>query len=71
MASTGMDHAEAGRAVESAFDGRFTSWVIQVIPERALSDSVGEDLAVGLTGHAAPYRDHRERAAVEDLHDRH
>ncbi|MFI8103776.1 hypothetical protein [Streptomyces sp. NPDC086023] len=56
----------SGRLVEAAIGGRFESWVT---PERALIESVGEDLAVGLTGHA-PYRDHRETAALEDFHDR-
>ncbi|MGV9316499.1 hypothetical protein ACWDR0_30580 [Streptomyces sp. NPDC003691] len=66
LTSIGMDRSEAARAVESAIGGRFESWVY---PERTVVDSVGEDLAVGLTGHA-PYQDHRERAALEDLHDR-
>jgi hypothetical protein len=66
LTTTGMGQAEAEQAVESAIGGRFESWVT---PERTLIESVGEDLAVGLTGHA-PYRDHRERAALEDLHDR-
>ncbi|MFE6912061.1 hypothetical protein [Streptomyces erythrochromogenes] len=57
LTSTGMDRAEAARAVQSAIGGRFESWVT---PERTLIESVGEDLATGLTGHA-PYRDHRER----------
>ncbi|MCB5163946.1 hypothetical protein LG634_03725 [Streptomyces bambusae] len=66
LTSTGMDPSEAARAVQHAIGGRFESWVT---PERTLIESVGEDLAVGLTGHA-PYRDHPERAALEDLHDR-
>ncbi|WP_234327259.1 hypothetical protein [Streptomyces sp. NRRL WC-3742] len=66
LASTGMDRVEAVRAVEVAIGGRFRSWVT---PERTLIDSVGEDLAVGLTGHA-PYRGDREREALEELHDR-
>ncbi|MBM9623828.1 hypothetical protein [Streptomyces zhihengii] len=66
LTSTGMDRAEAARAVESAIGGRFRSWVF---PERTLIESVGEDLAIGLTGRA-PYQDHRERAALEELHDR-
>ena len=66
LTSVGMDRAEAARAVESAIGGRFKSWVY---PERTLIESVGEDLAVGLTGHD-PYQDHRERAALEDFHDR-
>ncbi|MCG6500032.1 hypothetical protein [Kitasatospora sp. A2-31] len=66
LQSTGMDQAEAAQAVENAIGGRFKSWVT---PERTLIESVGEDLAVGLTGHA-PYRDHREWEALEKLHDR-
>lgn len=66
LTTTGMGQAEAEQAVESAIGGRFKSWVA---PGRTLIESVGEDLAVGLTGHA-PYRDQRERAALEDLHDR-
>jgi hypothetical protein len=66
LTTTGMDQAEAVRAVESAIGGRFKSWVA---PERRLIEAVGEDLSVGLTGHA-PYRDHVDRAALEDLHDR-
>lgn len=66
LTTTGMDRADAEQAVESAIGGRFKSWVT---PGRTLIESVGENLAVGLTGHA-PYRDHRERAALEDLHDR-
>ncbi|MGW6060439.1 hypothetical protein [Streptomyces sp. NPDC055189] len=66
LTTTGMDQAEAERAVESAIGGRFQSWVA---PGRTLIESVGDDLAVGLTSHA-PYRDHRERAALEELHDR-
>ncbi|MET9345573.1 hypothetical protein [Streptomyces termitum] len=66
LTSTGMDRAEAARAVEHAIGGRFKSWVT---PGRALIESVGEDLAVRLTGRA-PYRDHREWEALEKLHDR-
>ncbi|MFE6871274.1 hypothetical protein ACFVFS_32540 [Kitasatospora sp. NPDC057692] len=66
LTSTGMEREEAARAVERAIGGRFESWVT---PKRTLIESVGEDLAIGLTGHA-PYRDHRERADLEDLHDR-
>ncbi|MGW2846312.1 hypothetical protein [Streptomyces sp. NPDC001274] len=66
LTSTGMDPAEAAQAVKSAIGGRFESWVH---PERTLIESVGEDLATGLTGRA-PYQDHRERAALEKLHDR-
>lgn len=67
LISTGMDRGEAAQAVERAIGGRFESWVT---PARTLIDSVGEDLAVGLTGHA-PYRDYRETEALEEFHDRH
>ncbi|WP_254646601.1 hypothetical protein [Streptomyces sp. GbtcB6] len=66
LTTTGMDQAEARQAVDSAIGGRFKSWIT---PEQTLIDAVGDDLAVDLTGHA-PYRDHRDRAALEDLHDR-
>lgn len=66
LTTTGMGQAEAELAVETAIGGRFKSWVN---PGQTLIESVGEHLAVGLTGHP-PYRDHRERAALEDLHDR-
>ncbi|MER7761604.1 hypothetical protein [Streptomyces sp. NPDC097619] len=66
LTSTGLTAAEAERAVEEAIGGRFESWVV---PEPMLVESVGEDLALDLTGHA-PYRDHRERAALEAFHDR-
>ncbi|WP_240657972.1 hypothetical protein [Streptomyces populi] len=65
LTSTGMDQDEAGRVVEATIGGRFESWVA---PARPLLDSVGEDFAVELTGHL-PYRDHRERADLEDFHD--
>ncbi|MCC0576682.1 hypothetical protein [Streptomyces californicus] len=61
-----MDRAEAAQAVERAIGGRFMSWVA---PKQTLIESVGENLAVGLTGHA-PYRGHREWEALEKLHDR-
>ncbi|MFG3019930.1 hypothetical protein ACGFZQ_15510 [Streptomyces sp. NPDC048254] len=54
------------RRALSAIGGRFKSWVA---PGHLLIESVGEDLAVGLTGHA-PYQDHREREGLENLHDR-
>lgn len=66
LTAGGMDQADAEQAVESAIGGRFTSWVT---PGRTLLDSVGEELAVDLTGHA-PYGDHGERTALEELHDR-
>lgn len=66
LTTSGMSQADAGRAVEAAIGGRFHSWVA---PARTLIESVGEDLAVGLTGYA-PYQDHREREDLEDRHDR-
>ncbi|MEU9125811.1 hypothetical protein AB0C96_39390 [Streptomyces sp. NPDC048506] len=66
LTTTGMNQADAEQAVETAIGGRFESWVT---PGRTLIESVGEDLAVALTGHA-PYQDHRERAALEEFHDR-
>ncbi|MEV0747534.1 hypothetical protein OG778_32765 (plasmid) [Streptomyces sp. NBC_00184] len=66
LTSAGMDRTGAAQAVENAIGGRFESWVY---PKRTLIESVGEDLAVGLTGHA-PYQDHRDRTALEELHDR-
>ncbi|GAB7035316.1 hypothetical protein AB0G35_06380 [Streptomyces sp. NPDC021749] len=66
LTASGTDPAAAGAAVEAAIGGRFRSWVT---PGPTLIDSVGEDLAVGLTGRP-PYRDHREHAHLEDFHDR-
>ncbi len=66
LIAAGMDRTDAEQAVEAAIDGRFESWMV---PARTVIDSVGEDLAVALTGHL-PYQDHRERAALEELHDR-
>ncbi|MFJ9419444.1 hypothetical protein ACIRPT_35590 [Streptomyces sp. NPDC101227] len=66
LTTTGMNQDDAGQAVETAIGGRFESWVT---PGRTLIESVGEDLAVALTGHV-PYQDHRERAALEEFHDR-
>ncbi|MEU2616795.1 hypothetical protein ABZ642_01315 [Streptomyces sp. NPDC007157] len=66
LGTTGMDRGEAEQAVESAIGGRFESWIT---PGHVLIESVGEDLAVGLTGHA-PYQDHRAREGLENLHDR-
>ncbi|MFI0961995.1 hypothetical protein ACH4S8_11410 [Streptomyces sp. NPDC021080] len=65
LTSTGTDRDEAGRVVEAAIGGRFESWVA---PAPSLIDSVGENVAVTLTGHA-PYRDHRAWAALEEFHD--
>ncbi|MFI2761993.1 hypothetical protein ACH5A3_24515 [Streptomyces echinatus] len=67
LTTTGMEQTEAARAVDAAIGGRFRSWVA---PEPGVIESVGEDLAVGLTGRA-PYRDHRQWAALEEFHDRH
>ncbi|WP_079177696.1 hypothetical protein [Streptomyces mangrovisoli] len=53
LTSAGLTPDEARTAAESAIDGRFKSWVA---PPATLIDSVGEDLAVGLTG-TRPYRD--------------
>ncbi|MFG2926661.1 hypothetical protein ACGFYA_34820 [Streptomyces sp. NPDC048305] len=66
LTSCGMDRATAGAAVREAIGGRFESWVA---PSRTLIDSVGEDLAVRLTGRM-PYRDHREYEGLEERHDR-
>ncbi|MFJ8882419.1 hypothetical protein ACIRJR_03280 [Streptomyces sp. NPDC102402] len=66
LTSCGMDRAEAMAVVADAIGGRFESWVA---PDRTLIDSVGEDLAVGVTG-KRPYRDHREYGHLEDRHDR-
>ncbi|MFC7264273.1 hypothetical protein [Streptomyces lutosisoli] len=54
LASTGMEPDDAERAVDAAIGGRFKSWTR---PSLVLVDTVGEDLAVGLTGRR-PYRDH-------------
>ncbi|MFJ8162310.1 hypothetical protein ACIRBY_15455 [Streptomyces sp. NPDC096136] len=53
LTSTGMGREAAREAVRAAIGGRFESWTQ---PSRALVDSVGEDLALGLTGEP-PYRD--------------
>ncbi|GAA3484813.1 hypothetical protein GCM10018966_093450 [Streptomyces yanii] len=53
LSSTGMGLETAKQAVDTAIGGRFKSWTE---PSRTLVDSVGEDLAVGLTGEQ-PYRD--------------
>ncbi|MFE3513766.1 hypothetical protein [Streptomyces sp. NPDC059166] len=66
LTSCGMEREEAATAVEAAIGGRFESWVA---PGQTLIDSVGEDLAVGLTGRM-PYRDHREYGDLEERHDR-
>ncbi|SCD59887.1 hypothetical protein GA0115240_11615 [Streptomyces sp. DvalAA-14] len=64
LITTGMDRAEAVRAVDGAIGGRFESWTV---PQRKLIASVGKDLAAGVTGRA-PYRDDRDRQAPGDLH---
>lgn len=66
LTSCGMGRAEARAAVGDAIGGRFESWVA---PGRTLIESVGEDLAVGVTGQP-PYLDHREYGHLEELHDR-
>ncbi|MEV0176798.1 hypothetical protein AB0I00_37510 [Streptomyces sp. NPDC050803] len=66
LMSTGMSTVAAWAAVEEAVGGRFASWTT---PANTLVDSVGERLAVGLTGEL-PYRDHREHSDLEELHDR-
>ncbi|GGX90745.1 hypothetical protein [Streptomyces fructofermentans] len=53
LSSTGMGPEDARAAVEAAIGGRFESWTT---PPRPLVDTVGEDLAVGLTGER-PYRE--------------
>ncbi|MGW2017692.1 hypothetical protein [Streptomyces sp. NPDC001927] len=53
LSSTGMGPEAARDAVDTAVGGRFESWTV---PSRTLVDSVGEDLAVDLTGEQ-PYRD--------------
>ncbi|MFE6844679.1 hypothetical protein [Streptomyces sp. NPDC057686] len=53
LSSTGMGLEAGQHAVDTAIGGRFKSWTE---PSRTLVDSVGEDLAVGLTGER-PYRD--------------
>jgi hypothetical protein len=66
LTSNGMDLQAARAAVADAIGGRFESWVR---PGTTVIDAVGEDLAVGLTGHP-PYRDHREHSDLEERHDR-
>lgn len=66
LSSTGMPLDEVRTAVRDAIGGRFESWTG---PERAVIESVGEDLAAGLTGHP-PYREHREYEDLEWIHDR-
>lgn len=65
LTSTGMDPVDAERAVADAIGGRFRSWEQ---PRTTVIDSIGEDLAVDVTGRP-PYRDHREHSALEELHD--
>ncbi|MEW2256949.1 hypothetical protein [Streptomyces sp. NPDC047869] len=55
-----------GRSRRPAWNCRTTNCSLTAWP---LIESVGEDFAVDLTGHA-PCQDHREREALEDLHDR-
>nr|WP_223189568.1 hypothetical protein [Streptomyces sp. TRM68416] len=66
LMSTGMNDTEAAAAVLDAVGGRFASWTT---PKPAVVDTVGERLAVALTGRL-PYRDHREHSDLEELHDR-
>ncbi|GAA5023781.1 hypothetical protein GCM10025734_81300 [Kitasatospora paranensis] len=47
LTSTGLGPDEARKAVEAAIGGRFRS---HVVPATTLVDTVGEDLAIGLTG---------------------
>ncbi|MER7674368.1 hypothetical protein ABTY61_38725 [Kitasatospora sp. NPDC096128] len=47
LTSTGLGQKEAQKAVEAAIDGRFKS---HVAPAPTLVDTVGEDLAIRLTG---------------------
>ncbi|WP_328908578.1 hypothetical protein OG230_03105 [Streptomyces sp. NBC_00234] len=54
LTSTGMSPEAAKVAVDAAIGGRFRSWTE---PSRTLIDTVGDDLAVRLTGEH-PYRDH-------------
>ncbi|GGX13207.1 hypothetical protein GCM10010297_38400 [Streptomyces malachitofuscus] len=65
LTAYGMDTEAAQAAVDDAIGGRFHSWVT---PPATLVDSVGEDLAVGVTGRP-PYRDHRQYAPLEERHD--
>ncbi|WP_030040670.1 hypothetical protein [Streptomyces resistomycificus] len=53
LSSTGMGQESARAMVETAIGGRFKSWTE---PSQTLINSVGEDLAVVLTGER-PYRD--------------
>ncbi|MBT2510943.1 hypothetical protein J7I98_35020 [Streptomyces sp. ISL-98] len=54
LSSTGMGPDTAKRAVDAAIGGRFMSWTT---PSQTVVNSVGADLALGLTGER-PYRDH-------------
>jgi hypothetical protein len=54
LSFTGVGPEGAKTAVDTAIGGRFKSWTA---PAQTLIDSVGEDLAVDLTG-IRPYRDH-------------
>ncbi|MFF1834779.1 hypothetical protein ACFVXE_11320 [Streptomyces sp. NPDC058231] len=53
LSSAGLGPEDAQRAVEAAIGGRFRSWSA---PTRTVLDTVGQDLAVSLTGRR-PYRD--------------
>ncbi|MFF4547128.1 hypothetical protein ACFY1J_23375 [Streptomyces sp. NPDC001406] len=53
LTSAGLGPEEAAKAVETAIGGRFASWTR---PKQALVESVGEGLAIHLTGEQ-PYRD--------------
>ncbi|MEW1893494.1 hypothetical protein [Streptomyces sp. NPDC085659] len=53
LSSTGVGTQDAKDAVDTAIGGRFKSWTA---PSRTLIDTVGEDLAVDLTG-VQPYRE--------------
>ncbi|MFJ6945746.1 hypothetical protein ACISU4_14055 [Streptomyces wuyuanensis] len=65
LTANGMGRTEARATVDDVIGGRFASWVT---PRPAVIDSVGETLAVRLTGRL-PYRDHREHDDLEERHD--
>ncbi|MEV5436472.1 hypothetical protein AB0K80_10615 [Streptomyces sp. NPDC052682] len=67
LTSHGLDSAAARAAVADAVGGRFASWTR---PGQRLVDSVGEDLATGVTG-CPPYREPpEEHTAFEEWHER-